>query len=200
MYWFLNYIVEGCVWNTFAIWILKIGCHGGRDVRTNSICWNDQRTCSSGAAPCLTRKHANETYPCTTDTHTWSFNRLFPHSCGHTQRVLAPIDGHSQLTHDLTHGFAGIPQTGSLPGKLGSPHPVPTALHVLKHTTTFTRSGTKKQQYSCRKTIIYLIYMCDLCSHSIICSPSELWLWQTPDWSEPLRQPCERLLQDRPDL
>lgn len=77
--------------------------------------------------------HTHKTY---THTHsTWSFDSLFPDSSSHTQRVLAPIDGHSQLTHDLTHGFAGLPQTGSLTGQLGSPHPVTTTLHILKHRT-----------------------------------------------------------------
>lgn len=62
---------------------------------------------------------------------TWSFHRLFAHSGCHAQRVLSPVDGHAQLTHDLTHGFAGVPQTDSLTGELGGPHPVTAALDIL---------------------------------------------------------------------
>lgn len=75
------------------------------------------------------------THTNTQNDSTWSFDRLLPNSCSHTQRVLAAINGHAQLTHDLTHGFTGFPQTGPLTGQFGSPHPVTATLHILKHTT-----------------------------------------------------------------
>lgn len=65
---------------------------------------------------------------------TWSLDRLRPHSGSHAQGVFAPVHGDAQTTHDLTHGGAGVPQTRPLPRQLGRPHPVPTALHILKHT------------------------------------------------------------------
>lgn len=82
----------------------------------------------------LSTTWTTQTYAHTlTHTHTWSLDGLRPHSCCHTQRVLAPIDGYSKLTHDLTHGFAGLPQTRPFPRQFGSPHPVPTTFNVLKH-------------------------------------------------------------------
>jgi len=51
---------------------------------------------------------------------------------GAPEAVLAAVYGDAELDHELAHCLTGVIKGGSLVRKLGSPHPVSTALDVLQ--------------------------------------------------------------------